>query len=74
MPWVFIPFVCVPSLTAVAGLPLINVTRAKILLVFFYPLNSCANPYLYAILTKQYRRDLFILLARYGFCTKRAMK
>lgn len=62
------------GLTAVAGLPLINVTRAKILLVFFYPLNSCANPYLYAILTKQYRRDLFILLARYGFCTKRAMK
>nr|QCE21330.1 luteinizing hormone receptor [Eriocheir sinensis] len=62
------------GLTAVAGLPLINVTRAKILLVFFYPLNSCANPYLYAILTKQYRRDLFILLGRYGFCTKRAMK
>lgn len=62
------------GLTAVAGLPLINVTRAKILLVFFYPLNSCANPYLYAILTKQYRRDLFILLARYGFCTKRAMR
>ncbi|KAK8404119.1 hypothetical protein O3P69_000288 [Scylla paramamosain] len=62
------------GLTAVAGVPLINVTRAKILLVFFYPLNSCANPYLYAILTKQYRRDLFILLARYGFCTKRAMK
>ncbi|XP_047491493.1 uncharacterized protein LOC125040805 isoform X2 [Penaeus chinensis] len=62
------------GLTAVAGLPLINVTRAKILLVFFYPLNSCANPYLYAILTKQYRRDLFILLARHGFCTKRAMR
>nr|XP_045615581.1 uncharacterized protein LOC123768835 [Procambarus clarkii] len=62
------------GLTAVAGVPLINVTRAKILLVFFYPLNSCANPYLYAILTKQYRRDLFILLARYGFCTKRAMR
>ncbi|XP_066977467.1 uncharacterized protein Lgr1 [Macrobrachium rosenbergii] len=62
------------GLTAVAGIPLINVTRAKILLVFFYPLNSCANPYLYAILTKQYRRDLFILLARYGFCTKKAMR
>ncbi|KAG1661589.1 Lutropin-choriogonadotropic hormone receptor [Nymphon striatum] len=62
------------GLTAVAGHPLIDVTRSKILLVFFYPLNSCANPFLYAILTKQYKRDLFILLSRYGFCTKRAMK
>ncbi|CAG7818237.1 unnamed protein product, partial [Allacma fusca] len=40
------------------------VTDAKILLVFFYPLNSFCNPYLYAILTKQYRRDLFLLLHR----------
>ncbi|XP_013780200.1 lutropin-choriogonadotropic hormone receptor-like [Limulus polyphemus] len=62
------------GLTAVAGYPLINVTNSKILLVFFYPLNSCANPFLYAILTKQYRRDFFILISRYGFCTKRAMK
>ncbi|RWS22793.1 lutropin-choriogonadotropic hormone receptor-like protein [Leptotrombidium deliense] len=62
------------GLTAVSGYPLINVTNSKILLVFFYPLNSCANPFLYAILTKQYRRDFFILLSRYGFCTKRAMK
>lgn len=52
------------SLTALLGYPLIGVTRSKILLVFFYPLNSCANPYLYAIMTAQYRRDLFLLLAR----------
>ncbi|XP_040066967.2 thyrotropin receptor [Ixodes scapularis] len=62
------------GLTAVAGYPLIDVTNSKILLVFFYPLNSCANPFLYAILTKQYRRDLFVLLSRYGFCTRRAMR
>lgn len=62
------------GLTAVAGYPLINVTNSKILLVFFYPLNSCANPFLYAILTKQYRRDFFILTSRYGMCSKRAMK
>jgi len=76
---VFTDFACwVPiaffGLTAVAGYPLINVTKSKILLVFFYPINSCANPFLYAILTKQYRRDFFILVSRYGFCTKRAMK
>jgi len=62
------------GLTAVAGYPLIDMTNSKILLVFFYPLNSCANPFLYAILTRQYRRDLFILLARYGLCTQRASK
>nr|BAO01099.1 neuropeptide GPCR A49 [Nilaparvata lugens] len=52
------------ALTALAGLPLIDVPKTKILLVFFYPLNSCANPYLYALLTQQYRRDFFILLSR----------
>lgn len=52
------------GLTALSGYPLIDVTRSKILLVFFYPLNSCANPYLYAILTAQYRRDFYMLLQR----------
>lgn len=52
------------GLTAIAGYPLIDVTKSKILLVFFYPLNSCANPYLYAILTMQYRKDLFMLLSK----------
>ncbi|CAG2172899.1 unnamed protein product [Oppiella nova] len=76
---VFTDFVCwAPiaffGLTAIAGFPLIDVPKSKFLLVTFYPLNSCANPFLYAILTKQYRRDFFILVSRYGFCTKRAMK
>lgn len=62
------------GLTALAGRPLIGVTHSKILLVFFFPLNSMANPFLYAILTKQYRRDFFILSSRYGLCTRRAMK
>ncbi|XP_050544068.1 lutropin-choriogonadotropic hormone receptor-like [Daktulosphaira vitifoliae] len=59
------------GLTALAGYPLIDVPKTKILLVFFYPLNSCANPYLYALLTQQYRRDLFALLARLGVCNER---
>lgn len=60
------------GLTALLGYPLITVTESKILLVFFYPLNSCANPYLYALLTQQYRRDFFILMGRYGLCKDRA--
>ncbi|GIX76090.1 thyrotropin receptor [Caerostris extrusa] len=59
------------GLTAIAGLPLIDVTNSKILLVFFYPLNSCSNPFLYAILTKQYRRDVLALMARLGMCRRR---
>ena len=63
-----------PRLTAVAGIPLINVSKAKVLLVFLYPLNSCANPYLYALLTRQYRRDLLLLLEGRGLCTAAARR
>ncbi|XP_074655632.1 follicle-stimulating hormone receptor-like [Tubulanus polymorphus] len=47
------------ALTAMRGLLLINIRNSKILLVFFYPLNSMTNPFLYAIFTKQFRKDLF---------------
>ncbi|KAG8195175.1 hypothetical protein JTE90_027920 [Oedothorax gibbosus] len=56
--------------TAVSGYPLIDVTNSKILLVFFYPLNSCANPFLYAIFTTQYRRDFLTLLNRCDCCRR----
>lgn len=60
------------GLTAATGYPLIDVTHSKILLVFVYPLNACTNPYLYAVLTKQYRRDLYSVLSRHGLCKDRA--
>lgn len=62
------------GLTALAGYPLINVTKSKILLVFFYPLNSCADPYLYAILTSQYRQDFITLLSKLGICSQTLLK
>ncbi|XP_023318341.1 lutropin-choriogonadotropic hormone receptor-like, partial [Trichogramma pretiosum] len=45
------------SLTAVFGLRLVSLEEAKIFAVFVLPLNSCCNPFLYAILTKQFKKD-----------------
>ncbi len=58
------------GLTAAAGKPLITVTDSKILLVFFFPLNACCNPFLYAIITKQFKKDLFSMLSQCGLCQK----
>ncbi|XP_059817454.1 thyrotropin receptor [Hypanus sabinus] len=74
---IFTDFTCMApisfyALSAVLHKPLITVTNSKILLVLFYPLNSCANPFLYAIFTRAFRRDVFILLSRVGLCRQRA--
>lgn len=74
---VFTDFACLSpiaffGITALLGYPLITVTQTKILLVFIYPLNSCANPCLYAILTQQYRKDFFILMGKMGMCKEHA--
>lgn len=42
------------------------------LLVLFYPLNSCAHPFFYAILTKAFHRDILMLLSRMGLCQRQA--
>ncbi|TKS75875.1 Thyrotropin receptor [Collichthys lucidus] len=60
------------AMSAVLDRPLITVSNSKILLVLFYPLNSCANPFLYAIFTKAFRGDVFILLSKVGLCQQRA--
>ncbi|KAK7590608.1 hypothetical protein V9T40_002221 [Parthenolecanium corni] len=60
------------ALTALFHYPLINIRKSKILLVFFYPLNSCANPFLYAILTTNFKKNFISLLSRFGLCKKSA--
>ncbi|KAM6171482.1 thyrotropin receptor [Erethizon dorsatum] len=74
---IFTDFVCMApisfyALSALMNKPLITVTNSKILLVLFYPLNSCANPFLYAIFTKAFQRDVFILLSKFGVCKRQA--
>ncbi|XP_047299823.1 follicle-stimulating hormone receptor isoform X2 [Homo sapiens] len=68
---IFTDFLCMApisffAISASLKVPLITVSKAKILLVLFHPINSCANPFLYAIFTKNFRRDFFILLSKCG--------
>ncbi|XP_076874272.1 LOW QUALITY PROTEIN: thyrotropin receptor [Brachyhypopomus gauderio] len=60
--------ICFYAMSAVLDHPLITMSNSKILLVLFYPLNSCANPFLYAIFTKAFRGDVFILFSKIGLC------
>uniref|UniRef100_A0A8C1FJ92 Thyrotropin receptor n=1 Tax=Cyprinus carpio carpio TaxID=630221 RepID=A0A8C1FJ92_CYPCA len=74
---IFTDFLCMApislyAMTAVLDHPLITVSNSKILLVLFYPLNSCANPFLYAIFTKAFQGDVFILLSKVGLCQRQA--
>ena len=76
---VFTDFVCwTPiaffGLLAAFGSPLIGVEESKFLLVFFFPLNSLCNPFLYAFFTKAFKREFFSLLSRCGFCHTRALR
>uniref|UniRef100_A0A3Q2CA81 Thyrotropin receptor-like n=1 Tax=Cyprinodon variegatus TaxID=28743 RepID=A0A3Q2CA81_CYPVA len=64
--------ICFYGLSAVLHQPLMTITDSKVLLVLFYPLNSCAHPFFYAILTKAFHRDILLLLSRMGLCQKKA--
>ncbi|XP_072030951.1 follicle-stimulating hormone receptor-like [Amphiura filiformis] len=76
---IFTDFACwapiaIFGLSAAFGKPLLTVNQSKVLIVLFYPINSCANPFLYAIFTKAFRRDFFVMLAKHGMFEKQAMK
>ncbi|KAK5878498.1 hypothetical protein CesoFtcFv8_023898 [Champsocephalus esox] len=64
--------ICFYGLFAVLHQPLMTITDSKVLLVLFYPLNSCAHPFLYAILTKAFHRDILMLLSQMGLCQRQA--
>lgn len=63
---VFTDFLCCApisffSLTSIFGFHLVSLKWAKVFTVFVLPLNSCANPFLYAIFTKQFKKELILL-------------
>ncbi|XP_040905277.1 lutropin-choriogonadotropic hormone receptor [Toxotes jaculatrix] len=74
---IFTDFLCMApisffAISAAFKVPLITVTNSKILLVLFFPINSCANPFLYAIFTKAFRKDVLQLMSGMGCCKSKA--
>ncbi|XP_068597350.1 lutropin-choriogonadotropic hormone receptor [Brachionichthys hirsutus] len=74
---IFTDFLCMApisffAISAAFKVPLITVTNSKILLVLFFPINSCANPFLYAIFTKAFRKEACHLVSTVGCCNSKA--
>lgn len=70
---IFTDFLCMApisffAISAALRMPLITVSNSKILLIFFYPINSLCNPFLYTIFTRAFRRDVWLVLRRWGYC------
>ena len=54
------------SLTAAFGHYFLSLEEVKVFTIFVLPLNSCANPFLYAIITKQFKTDCLLVCGRFG--------
>uniref|UniRef100_A0A8C5HI44 Thyrotropin receptor n=1 Tax=Gouania willdenowi TaxID=441366 RepID=A0A8C5HI44_GOUWI len=74
---IFTDFLCMApisffAISAALYMPLITVSHSKILLILFYPINSLCNPFLYTIFTRAFRKDMYLLVTRCGFCHNNA--
>ena len=57
------------GISAAVGNSLIdNITFAKWVMVFVFPINACLNPILYSILSKVFRDNLILILGKCGIC------
>ncbi|XP_063960436.1 lutropin-choriogonadotropic hormone receptor-like [Lytechinus pictus] len=68
---VFTDFVCwapfaIFALASAFGKDLIPLAGSKVLIVFVLPVNSCANPFLYTLLTKQFKKDCRTIWRRFA--------
>lgn len=52
------------ALPAAFGSTFVSLEQAKVFTVFVFPLNSCANPFLYAIFTYQFKKDCLNICRR----------
>ena len=77
---VFTNFVCwfpiaLLGISAAVGNSLVdNITFAKWVMVFIFPINACLNPILYSILSKVFRDNLVLILGKCGLCGRRVSK
>ena len=58
------------GISAAVGNSLINnITFAKWVMVFIFPINACLNPILYSVLSKVFRDNLILTLGKCGLCS-----
>ncbi|XP_063673965.1 lutropin-choriogonadotropic hormone receptor-like isoform X2 [Bolinopsis microptera] len=60
--------IVVCGVSAALEKPLITTSNAKILVVFFLPLNACANPFLYSLSRAGFKKDFLFVLDKMGLC------
>ncbi|CAL8285532.1 unnamed protein product [Lota lota] len=73
---IFSNFLCVAPISfyglSALHRPLITISDSKVLLVLFFPLNSCTQPFLYALLTRAFQWDALAMLSRIGLGRQQA--
>ena len=63
------------GISAALGYSLVdNITFAKWVMVFIFPINACLNPILYSILSKVFRDNLVLILGKCGLCGNQVSK
>ena len=70
------PIAFVAFISAFGGHEILDmdVKKAKYLLVVFFPINSLCNPFLYACTTNTFKRDVYDIILRCGFCQAHVAK
>ena len=63
------------GISAAVGNSLVsNITFAKWVMVFIFPINACLNPILYSILSKVFRDNLILTLGKCGVCGRQVSR
>ena len=76
---VFTNFVCwfpiaLLGIAAAVGNSFVDVSFAKWVMVFVFPINACLNPILYSVLSKVFRDNVVLILGKCGLCKRQIAK